>query len=518
METNGIKDLIDKVIGKEGPLRVPAYWMHSLMSEFISYINNAVTSLRSSFSKELSQKLDCLKSLTYQEFYEAHVKNKLVEGATYHIKDYKPVLSVRETRWPIEKYPQEYDLYIIYNSRNIFRYESENGGVSFFDDSVFDGYVVLRKSHGGGHKYKIRYVTHDCKLDNLMYWVPDKSEWIQEMTVFVHLGKESKKLDLSFAINENNQINYVDKNTNETYTVSYVDTISNDVTLIDSDSRYWYGNIIKYSLRTYGSIIRMQDEVNNLDVCYDFIGIKSPFLSGLSTSNITISGYPSGYLPRISLSHREARDITIINSTDIEVSGSSTLINTVFIDSYRIKVGDSNVENTKFVGSRDINISSRSAVKNTVFSNSSNITCNSGSNNAINNCCVLLSSYIDLINSIHDCNIYGCYNSKITSCIRSYINNCNWVDIKKVQYSNIRGSGDVDNAKVISGDNISVCGDKLASLLVLREGVVGYYADSKMNKINIPTTASLVTDESSGKTIDVIIQELQDRITALEGA
>lgn len=517
MDTQKLHDLIDRVIGKKGPLRVPAYWMGNLMNEFVSYIDKIATSLRAFFSEKLNQKLDCLKSLTYQEFYEAHIKNQLVEGATYHIKDYKPVLSVRETSLPIVEYPPKYDLYIIY-SRNIVRYESETGSVTFFDNTAFDGYVILRESHTNGHKYKIKYVTHDYESRKSMYWVPSESEWIQEMTVSIYSGFEGegiKELDLLFTRDEGNQISYVDKNTNEIYAVESVNTKSNRVKLV-KDSKYGYGNIIKYSLRTYGNIIRMQDEVNNFDVCYDFIGIKSPFMISLSNANITISGYPSGYLPRISLSHKEGRDITIINSTDIEVSGGSILINTVFIDSDRISVDNSKVENTKFEDSSDITIESRSTVKNTVFSNSSDITCNSARYYEINNCCVLLSRYIDLISSIHDCNIYNCYSSKITSCIRSYINDCSWVDVKQVQYSNIRASGAVDNAKVISGDNISVCGNKLANLLVLREGVVGYYSDN-MNKVNIPTITSLVTDESSGKTVDIIIQELQGKIDALGG-
>jgi hypothetical protein len=250
-------------------------------------------------------------------------------------------------------------------------------------------------------------------------------------------------------------------------------------------------------------------------VCYDFLGIESPFETD-SIANVTISGYPSGHLPRISLSIG-SKNITIINSTDIEILQSDSN-NITFIDSYRIKIYRSDIETTKFVDSRDINIPKKSVVKNVVFSNSSNI--NYSGEQEINNCCILSSSYIDLVGGIYDCNIYECGCSKIESCVKSYINKSEFVNIKGVKYSNIRetGDGDGDNMKIISGDNISMCGNKLSNLLVLREGVIGYYSDNKMNKINIPTTASLVTDESSGKTIDVIIQELQDRITALEGA
>lgn len=515
MDTQKLHDLIDKVIGKKGPLRVPAYWMNNLMNELISYIENIATSLCASFSKGLNSKLDCLKSLTYQEFYEAHIKNQLVEGATYHIKDYKPVLSVRETRWPITKYPPEYDLYIIY-SRNIFRYESEAGGVSFFDDSVFDGYVVLRKSHGGGCKYRIKYVTHDC-AHNQHKWVPNISEWIQEMTVSISTESGGiKKLNLLFTIDENNQSYYVDKNTNETYTVQGISTISNEVSLAAPDSSYVSGNIIKYSLRTYGTIIKMQDELSKLDVCYDFLGIESPFkISGIS--NVTISGYPSGYLPRISL-ECSGKNITFINSTDIEVDIHSELNDTVFVNSYRIKIDDSDVSTTRFVDSADINISEDSVVRNVEFLNSTKINCNCGYRDyPMVNCCVFSSNNIDLLGRIYDCNICNCYYTKIQSCIKLYVYKCWYVHINSTSYSAIYDRGEPGNIKTISGDNLSVCGNKLSNLLVLRGGVVGYYSDSKMNKINIPTISSVVTDESSGKTIDVIIQELQDKIAALEG-
>ena len=151
--------------------------------------------------------------------------------------------------------------------------------------------------------------------------------------------------------------------------------------------------------------------------------------------------------------------------------------------------------------------------------NSTKINCNCGYRDyPMVNCCVFNSINIDLMGRIYDCNICDCYDTKIQSCIKLYVYNCWYVHINNTRYSAIYDRGEPDNIKTISGDNLSVCGSKLSNLLVLREGVIGYYSENKMNKINIPTTASFVTDESSGKTIDVIIQELQDRITALEGA
>ena len=37
MDTQKIRDLIDKVIGKDGPLRVPAYWMHKLLKDTVDW-------------------------------------------------------------------------------------------------------------------------------------------------------------------------------------------------------------------------------------------------------------------------------------------------------------------------------------------------------------------------------------------------------------------------------------------------------------------------------------------------
>jgi hypothetical protein len=50
MDTKKLYELIDKVIGKSGPLRTPAWWMQQVLKDIMKYCDNIKTDI----TKELT--------------------------------------------------------------------------------------------------------------------------------------------------------------------------------------------------------------------------------------------------------------------------------------------------------------------------------------------------------------------------------------------------------------------------------------------------------------------------------
>lgn len=93
MDTQKIRDLIDKVIGKTGPLRVPAYWMGKVLKEMVGHITELKKQMDSSILELkhlLNSKLGITQEYTYEQLKELKSKNMLIPGQEYVISDYKP--------------------------------------------------------------------------------------------------------------------------------------------------------------------------------------------------------------------------------------------------------------------------------------------------------------------------------------------------------------------------------------------------------------------------------------------
>lgn len=93
MDTQKIRDLIDKVIGKDGPLRVPAYWMGKVLKEMVGHITELKKQMDSSvleLKHLLNSKLGITQEYTYDRLKELKDKNILIPGQEYVISDYVP--------------------------------------------------------------------------------------------------------------------------------------------------------------------------------------------------------------------------------------------------------------------------------------------------------------------------------------------------------------------------------------------------------------------------------------------
>lgn len=100
MEKQKLHDLIDKVIGKEGPLRTPAYWMWRVLKEVVSYImelkiwaEDAMLKLESRINVILAKFIKSIPKYTYAELKELKDKGMLIPGQKYKLIDYKCTVS-----------------------------------------------------------------------------------------------------------------------------------------------------------------------------------------------------------------------------------------------------------------------------------------------------------------------------------------------------------------------------------------------------------------------------------------
>lgn len=93
MDTQKLHDLIDKVIGKSGPLRTPAWWMRRVLNDVVNKAESDVAALGKDVASSLTlldkSKLDKAVYATYDKLCELKESNKLIEGNMYVLTDYE---------------------------------------------------------------------------------------------------------------------------------------------------------------------------------------------------------------------------------------------------------------------------------------------------------------------------------------------------------------------------------------------------------------------------------------------
>ena len=123
MDTQKLYDLIDKVIGKKGPLRVPAYWMRRVLNSIVKKseqdianasksITNSVTKSLTAIEKQLNEltnevktKLDVLSPLVLTDKYLAFVA--LEDGLTVRLNGSRCEYSLDGYVWhPLSAYSE----------------------------------------------------------------------------------------------------------------------------------------------------------------------------------------------------------------------------------------------------------------------------------------------------------------------------------------------------------------------------------------------------------------------------
>lgn len=100
MDTQKLHDLIDKVIGKDGPLRTPAYWMRRVLKDMVNnitelktWVGDAMLSLEAKVKVLLANYIKSIPEFTYAELENLKNKNLLIPGQKYRMTDYECTVS-----------------------------------------------------------------------------------------------------------------------------------------------------------------------------------------------------------------------------------------------------------------------------------------------------------------------------------------------------------------------------------------------------------------------------------------
>ena len=96
MDTQKLHDLIDKVIGKDGPLRTPAYWMRRVLKDIVVEFTNTMLKIESNLKLLIANCLKQTPRYTYAELKELKEKRLLIPGQKYLLTDYIATVSVEE--------------------------------------------------------------------------------------------------------------------------------------------------------------------------------------------------------------------------------------------------------------------------------------------------------------------------------------------------------------------------------------------------------------------------------------
>lgn len=473
MDTQKLHDLIDKVIGKDGPLRTPAYWMRRVLKGIVGRIDEKAEEVKSEIDNELKGKLDRAISLTYKEFRNMCYKKAGIMGQYYHISDYKPTLSELQEGFDVMS-PYEGKLYVKYNGVKIYNQFRD------FCDTIFKGYVFTDEK-----TYEVDYILHDSNdalgnkwmmgpfesFDTIVVSDRDFPEVINNLTLRNKASIEGKSEWWLFE----------DALTQEEYEVWNYDFESNALSLslrkVGDSMIYHYVKIVDYTFRTYGSILRMKDCTQNLEVCYDFIGLSwQNGVKGLKNSKIT--GYYSGFLPRVTGGTSSVIDgVEIINSDNIRLSGDYQMYSTKL----------------RIVECHDVYCG---ACDNVVLDNCSNAS----------------------ISKAKDCYFYNCHDIESTD--QLYSSSFMDVSSKKIEYvyNSFLHSVSADEISKVVGIGFD---DVIGGHVAIKDGqMYSFYKNksySGSNPVYPKTTTSAVIDEATGKTLVELIEELEARLNTLEG-
>lgn len=506
MDTQKLHDLIDKVIGKDGPLRTPAYWMRRVLNKIVGHVDDKVAEARAKIDKELQGKLDRAISLTYKEFYDMHWAGEGIEGAYYHIRDYTPTVSLAQEEF-VSRKNIPYKLFVLYGKRDIRTYQTGNGRKRFADHTIFNGYVSTKYEEyswgddTGNNILEVQYVLHDSEIRNVRFRNDEYA-----LSYIEGRGKDGKYYSLEAkALGVNGKwVFYNVKNGNRYYVSELIFHIDgkNECSLyhFDFDEYITDLEITDYQFGSFGNIIRMVDSKARLDICYDYLGIALVTLTpsdAASTAiganfyhakNLTIKGWPDGDLPRIFInnSYDKVDNLIIEDSAYVKMEGITASAHNVHIyRSSSIKIGRCRVENVEFIDCENIDM--RSHCKHSAFYNC---------------------KYVQTRNS-----------SEIANSVFYY---CEWVDVNFASFVRAHHVKGTENEPILLETSFGfisspTIGEANAGTWVFSDGANNMMQGPDLRPLYPKTTTSVVIDEATGKTLAELIEALEARLNTLEG-
>lgn len=155
MDTQKLHDLIDRVIGKKGPLRVPSYWMRKVLKEVMGWVQSRINDL----TKIINSKVDLVNSYTYSQIKALKDSGRLVPGQTYCLIDYRPTLS-----------KDVYFTTVVYSIINTFEqpiiYLTAQSNRAFFAEAI---YLIEGRECEILFEFDRRHDIYDWSLGNNEY-------------------------------------------------------------------------------------------------------------------------------------------------------------------------------------------------------------------------------------------------------------------------------------------------------------------------------------------------------------
>lgn len=490
MDTQKLHDLIDKVIGKDGPLRTPAYWMRRVLNKIVGHVDDKVA--------ELQGKLNRAISLTYKEFYDMHWAGEGIEGAYYHISDYAPTVSLTQEEF-VSRKNIPYKLFVLYGGRDIRAYNTGNDNKRFADHTIFNGYVSTKyKDYAwdedtGNNILEVQYVLHDSVIRNVRF--------LNDEYALSYIGGQGENGEYyslqAEGLGLNGEWVFHDANSAHKYYVyGLIFHINgkNKCSLHDYESKEYITDleITNYQFRTFGNIIRMVDSKARIDICYDYLGIalvRSTPSSAESNrigsdfqnaKNLTIKGWPDGDLPLIFINNSidKVDNLIIEDSAHVEMMGSTASAHNVHIyRSSSIKISRGNVENVEFIDCENIDM--RSHCKHSAFYNC---------------------KYIQTAN--------------LSDIENSVFYDCEWVDVNFASFVRAHSVKGTEN-EPISPETLfgfissPAIGEANAGTWVFSDGANNMKQGPDLRPLYPKTLTSAVVDEATGKTLAELLEEMK---------
>lgn len=479
MDTQKLHDLIDKVIGKDGPLRTPAYWMRRVLNGIISKAEDDIAAL----GAEVATKLNKATPLTYLEFYRKHHEGKCVEGAYYHITDYTPTLSVRQEGFSKREY-RDASLYIKY-TRDLREEGDDYGNRYHRDYTIFEGCLIWRDY---GVILNVLYEMHDRYVNGrYLDWMPQAVEALDTIEAVGEDGNTYSLKYLSSAAPDMSVSLYYDKDRDKTYELHGVRLNRNrkigDVRIV-TENGVVDCDIIDYTFRVFGNIVKVENREHNTSVCYDYTGLYADGQKYnhwyFEARNLIVDGYPNGKLPVVLIIGAEkANNISIYNSTNILFEST---------------VGKK--ENINIIGCDNITIGRNSPGNKTQD--------------------VQLSYCNDItLNQASHATIIDCEHLVIGNLTDSEVLRSSYVNITNASYAKVAiVTGTEDNYKNVAVNLGFAYNNEEGGELVTVGSTAFFDKDDNLvtgpflrNKRNPKTSTAAVVDEATGKTLDILLRE-----------
>lgn len=260
MDTQKLHDLIDKVIGKSGPLRTPAWWMRRVLRDILDTIKDSLDSLNRRFNNGLSaldSKFTALDSgnikkiprYTYKELQKKVSNNDLIPGQTYDT-----AIKVTISDIP-DGLPGSYRLS---SSMFVALHLTAASTNSFYPDAI---------AIEGGKSYNVKYSFYK---DKSFAWCKKKYEVNgfkatinDELCEFYPVGKTEGYW--SYNTDDHEDIKGISFNTNEVVDVGYS-------RLINKNNIYYHFEIVEVVDDFEGVIYEWYDPISNVRAPFPIVG------------------------------------------------------------------------------------------------------------------------------------------------------------------------------------------------------------------------------------------------------